>query len=156
MENRLDELGVTAISVASNKGLKRDAIRSVFRKRTPSITRAEEICDALGLEFYIGPRRNTDFSVNNIPADVAKDMNHACIKQAAILTEKIAAKIKRAVDPEKKANLIDKIYTRLWTRQVARYIESQKPDAKDKPEQFDDSVIEIVQDIINDFILEAA
>ncbi len=45
------------ISAALKAGLNRDAIRSVLRGRTPSVDRAAEICDALGLEFYIGPPR---------------------------------------------------------------------------------------------------
>ena len=30
------------------------------RKQTPSVDRAKEICDALGLEFYIGPPRGNN------------------------------------------------------------------------------------------------
>lgn len=57
IEDRLEQTGRKAVSAALAAGLKRDAIRSVLRGRVPSIARAEEICGALGLEFYIGPPR---------------------------------------------------------------------------------------------------
>ena len=47
----------SAIKLAEDNGLKRDAIRSVLRGSSPSVDRAEEICAALGLEFYVGPPR---------------------------------------------------------------------------------------------------
>lgn len=44
-------------------GLAPDAIRNVLRsskKSGPTLGRAKEICDALGLEFYIGPKRHIE------------------------------------------------------------------------------------------------
>ena len=49
--------GETAITAARRAGLRRDAIRSIYRGRSPSIDRAADIAAALDLEFYIGPRR---------------------------------------------------------------------------------------------------
>ena len=54
---RLRQTDAKPISVALEAGLNRDAIRSVLRGRSPSVERAAEICDALGLEFYVGPPR---------------------------------------------------------------------------------------------------
>jgi hypothetical protein len=60
VERRLKALNTNAFSVEKAHGLPLDAIRNVTRseKRSgPTLVRAEEICDALGLEFYIGPPR---------------------------------------------------------------------------------------------------
>mgnify|MGYP000042832776 CR=1 FL=1 len=60
LEQRLSALGTNAFAAEQAAGLPQDAIRNVIRsvkKDGPSISRAKEICDALGLEFYIGPKR---------------------------------------------------------------------------------------------------
>ena len=53
IRERLKHMGVTAIGCARRNDLPRDAIRSVLRGHEPKISRAEEICDALGLELDI-------------------------------------------------------------------------------------------------------
>lgn len=59
---QLEALGQNAFAVEKLGGLPVDAIRSVIRdddkRAIPRITRAKEICDLLGLEFYIGPPRD--------------------------------------------------------------------------------------------------
>jgi len=60
LEQRLAALGTNAFAAEQAAGLPADAIRNVIRsvkKEGPSISRAKEICDAVGLEFYIGPKR---------------------------------------------------------------------------------------------------
>lgn len=61
VQARLDELGHNINSFESSLGWPQGFLRAVVRtdkKRTiPNIERAEAICEALGLEFYIGPRR---------------------------------------------------------------------------------------------------
>ena len=57
VENHLRKTGGSAIGLALRAGLNRDAIRSVLRGRSPSIDRAAEICDALGLTLRIEPKR---------------------------------------------------------------------------------------------------
>ena len=44
---------------AVGHGMPRDAIRNVLDGHIPRLDRAEEICRALGLEFYIGPPRQS-------------------------------------------------------------------------------------------------
>ncbi|WP_010142187.1 S24 family peptidase [Oceanicola sp. S124] len=60
---QLQALNKNAFAVEKEGGLPVDAIRSVVRddekRAVPRITRAKEICDLLGLEFYIGPPRDT-------------------------------------------------------------------------------------------------
>ena len=58
--------GVSAIAAARAAGLNRDAIRSVQRGRSPSLGRVAEICNALGLELYIGPARNEEVSGEDV------------------------------------------------------------------------------------------
>ena len=57
VRKRLAETKSSPITTARQANLNRDAIRSVLRGRSPSVDRTEEICNALGLEFYIGPPR---------------------------------------------------------------------------------------------------
>lgn len=59
VRDRVEELGVPPTTLALQSGLKRDAIRSVLRGFSPSVDRVPAICDALGLEFYIGPERGS-------------------------------------------------------------------------------------------------
>ncbi len=56
----------SAIAVAEQNGMKRDAIRAVLRGQVPSVDRAAEICAALDLEFYIGPHRSAQEKVRLI------------------------------------------------------------------------------------------
>ena len=58
VEKQLARRGTSAIRAALGAGLTRDAIRSVLRGRSPSVDRAAEICEALDLEFYVGPPRS--------------------------------------------------------------------------------------------------
>ena len=59
VQEELRRQGASPISVAQHAGLNRDAIRSVLRGRVPSVDRAAQICEALGLEFYVGPSRDS-------------------------------------------------------------------------------------------------
>jgi len=59
---RLKALNTNAYAAETSAGLAADAIRNVIRseKRSgPTLSRVEEICAALGMEFYIGPPRDT-------------------------------------------------------------------------------------------------
>jgi phage repressor protein C with HTH and peptisase S24 domain len=61
VEQRLAALKTNAFSVEKANDLPPDAIRNVIRstkKSGPTLSRVEEICDALGLELYIGPPRD--------------------------------------------------------------------------------------------------
>lgn len=57
IQQRLKVLRTTPFRAARDAGLPRSAIRNAIEGHIPSIARAAEICNALGLEFYIGPRR---------------------------------------------------------------------------------------------------
>jgi len=67
---RIAALKTTVFAAENAAGLPADAIRNVLRtgqgKAGPTLARAAEICDALGLEFYIGPPRDTE------PAQIAE------------------------------------------------------------------------------------
>ena len=60
VRRRVRILGGKPISIAARAGLPRDAIRSVLRGHLPRLDHTAEICDALGLEFYIGPPRDAE------------------------------------------------------------------------------------------------
>ena len=55
--------GVTASGVAVAAGLPRRAIQNVLEGHEPRLDRAKQICDALDLELYIGPRRAAESMV---------------------------------------------------------------------------------------------
>lgn len=57
---RLKALGTTPYAVEKAHGLPPDAIRNILRgakKAGTPLNRARDVCDALGLELYLGPRR---------------------------------------------------------------------------------------------------
>lgn len=59
---RLSDLGQNAYAIEKAYNLPPDAVRNVLRgakKSGTPLNRAREICVALGLEFYIGPPRDT-------------------------------------------------------------------------------------------------
>lgn len=76
VERRLEALGTNAFAAEQAAGLPQDAIRNIIRsvkKDGPSISRAKEICDAIGLEFYIGPKRELKgFAEGSSDADIAR------------------------------------------------------------------------------------
>lgn len=62
IEQRLKALNTNAFAVEKEHGLPPDAIRSVLRglkKSGTGLNNAQQICEALGLELYIGPPRDT-------------------------------------------------------------------------------------------------
>ena len=67
VSNRLDQLNLTPFAAEKAHGLPADAIRNVIKLSDaaagknpgPTLMKARQICDALGLEFYIGPPRKT-------------------------------------------------------------------------------------------------
>lgn len=59
LEERRRELGLTQSEVTERAFGRKDtsAIQNIRRGKSPSVTSAAAICEALGLEFYIGPKR---------------------------------------------------------------------------------------------------
>lgn len=60
LEDRRRELGLTQAEVTERAFGRGDtsSIQNIRRGKSPSVTSAAAICDALGLEFYIGPKRD--------------------------------------------------------------------------------------------------
>jgi hypothetical protein len=57
---RLKALDTNAFAVETATGLPEDTIRSILRglkKSGTTLNKAKAVCDALGIEFYLGPRR---------------------------------------------------------------------------------------------------
>lgn len=64
---QLEALKTNAFAVETAAGLPEDAIRSILRgekKSGTALNKAKAVCEALGLELYIGPKRAT------VPAEV--------------------------------------------------------------------------------------
>ena len=57
IQERLRRTGHTKHSAAVAHGLPKDAIQRVLAGKVPKLDRAVAICDALGLELHIGPKR---------------------------------------------------------------------------------------------------
>lgn len=61
VEQRLKALNTNAFAVERAHDLPADAVRSILRggkKSGTTLNRAQDVCRALGLEFYIGPPRD--------------------------------------------------------------------------------------------------
>lgn len=57
---RLKELDTNAFAVETAAGLPEDTVRAILRglkKSGTTMNKAKAVCDALGIEFYLGPRR---------------------------------------------------------------------------------------------------
>lgn len=69
---RLKSLQTNAYAIEKKAGLPLDAVRNVIRsskKSGPSLSRAAEICAALDLELYIGPKRDAPELVTSIASE---------------------------------------------------------------------------------------
>lgn len=97
--DRLKELETNAFAVERQAGLKADAIRSILRggkKSGTTLNRAVEVCEALGLELYLGPPREhspapkvdidgTSFRlVNRLDGEVAAGSGHINYEAAPV------------------------------------------------------------------------
>ncbi len=70
--------------VATAAGLPRDAIRSILDGHEPKLSRVADVCDALGLEFYIGPPREWGLAGGAGDIDEAPDRQRVERSQAAL------------------------------------------------------------------------
>ena len=77
--------GTTPHRVAMEAGLPENAIRTVVAGRQPRADRLEQICRALGLEFYVGPRRPT------VPQEVTQALKLERDCDVATAVDKIAS-----------------------------------------------------------------
>lgn len=83
VQSALDDQGLTAHGAAVKAGLPESAIRRLLEGRSPRTRRMMAICEALGLEFYIGPPRpqsrssvigNSGFDVVAAAAEVLESL----------------------------------------------------------------------------------
>ena len=75
IRDQLEQKSLSVRAVAINGGLPIRSVQGILEGHVPSIERAAEICEALGLEFYIGPRRDEAATpeVADATPDVAPD-----------------------------------------------------------------------------------
>ncbi len=77
LRSELEKRGLSQYRAAVDADLPDDAIRYVLQGREPKLSRVIEICEALGLEFHIGPSHNgktlnkTPFNSENGATDPA-------------------------------------------------------------------------------------
>ncbi len=79
---RLKETGLSQHRAALAHGLPADAIRSVLDGHVPGFDRVTSICDALGLEFYIGLPRGDLASISPEVEEATENLNRA-LRRAA-------------------------------------------------------------------------
>ena len=79
---RLNETGLSQHRAALAHGLPPDAIRSVLDGHVPGFDRVTSICDALGLEFYIGLPRGDLASISPEVEEATENLNRA-LRRAA-------------------------------------------------------------------------
>ena len=87
ISERMDALATNAFAVEVAAGLPPDAIRNVLRngggKAGPTLARTAEICQALGLDFYIGPHRDTA-TVDPLTANQLKEYVHVPLHETLL------------------------------------------------------------------------
>ena len=76
-----------------------ELIRDMRRGRVPSVERFRALCEVLGLEFYVGPRRD------NIPL---RDLQR--LERAIRTTENMLDVTERNMTPEQKAQVVSAVY----------------------------------------------
>ena len=95
IQEALKRKGTNPSRLAKDNGLSVNAIRYILEGRPPSSRRLAEVCDALDLEFYVGPPR--------IPAGTQPDA-----MQLADELERLAAQARRlAEESERKSTEIN-------------------------------------------------
>ncbi|MEL6693269.1 MAG: S24 family peptidase [Pseudomonadota bacterium] len=70
----MDELDLKAYYVEDHSALKSGSLQNVIAGRMPSLEKASAICDALGLELYLGPPRPTGDELFVDPATAGLEM----------------------------------------------------------------------------------
>ena len=111
VEKELARRGSSAIREALAAGLGRDAIRSVLRGRTPSVNRAFEICEALDLEFYIGPQR-PPAEPDGLPAPQARPLSHIRDRRLAEVLTLIVAHWQALGNEYARSDFVARLYDR--------------------------------------------
>ena len=87
LRSALQQRTVAQVAVAAD--LPRRSVHSVLEGHVPSVTKAEQIAAALGLEFYVGPPRRAA-----VPAPIAEALGlapDATLDEAAAAIESLAA-----------------------------------------------------------------
>ena len=98
IRDAMDRIGTNPFRAATRAGLPDNAIRHVLDGHEPKVSRAAEICAALGLEFYIGPPRGDpgadvlnpgarDSGGRGLPAASVRDLEGHAQGLARIVTD---------------------------------------------------------------------
>lgn len=85
IQEALKRQGTNPSRVAKDNGLSVNAVRYILEGRPPSSRRLAEVCEALDLEFYVGPRRT--------PTGTQPDATHLADE-----LERLAAEVRRLAD----------------------------------------------------------
>ena len=89
-QRRLNELNETAFHFARTRGLPQDSLRYVLEGRIPSVDRAQTICMALGLEFYLGPPRSEEDETTPLYVDLSTSPSKMSKIDEGVLARSIA------------------------------------------------------------------
>ena len=104
--------GIGARRFEEKHKLKKWSLRGFLdpeRNQSPSVDRAKEICDALGLEFYIGPPR---------PSGVVFDHEGASDEFARIPLHEVELAAGVGVQNDDEATAADLLFRRDWLRRM--------------------------------------
>ena len=84
VRSRLAEIGLSPYRAAVSHRLPRDAFRYAIAGRMPRLDRVAQICDALGLELYVGPPRAVpppgDVPSGMVPASELLPLTHGLVR----------------------------------------------------------------------------
>ena len=100
IQEELKRRELNPFSATKKTGLPANALRYVLEGRQPRIGRMAEICRALGLEFYIGPKHET----------VTTDLDRERLVLAIEYSEQALKQNNRKMNPKQKAELVIALY----------------------------------------------
>ena len=139
VKQRLEEMGASAIKLALDNGLPRDAIRSVLRGHPPSVERARDIASAIGLEFYIGaPRESGSLNQFAINSEFVAVLGLPDDAGEGEILEKIKELLSRVRSDDDRWNAVQQELSAIRSV-IERPIVSDQKDTEDEIDQISES-----------------
>ena len=145
IKNRLKEINMSAFKAARKNKLPDDSIRYILNGSSPSLERANDIAQALGLEFYFGPPRNPEATVRQITCQ-KEHLNREHLRSAVIGLERGLINRDKDPVPEDRAKLVILCYDLLEEKFGAEAdADKPKPEKITKTsDQFMNNVIKLI------------
>ena len=128
IRRELERRGTNPFRAAKEAGLPGNAIRYVLDGHEPKVGRLAAICDALGLEFYVGPSRDTSV------AQALRDSTH-------LATDEIVERMREAeTDLERRVAEATSAASRRFREELAALLREQASEREGSPGLDDEEI----------------